>query len=251
MGKHAILIATLLASVTLTGCQTDDWQGTAANVLGQLNQSGALGSGNVGAGLTQTQIAQGLREALNVSSKTVVAQVGKSGGFNLDPQIKIPLPQSLQKVDSALKAVGMGQLTTDLQNKMNAAAEQGSAQALDLFITAISKMTIDDARQILSGQQDAATQYLRKSMGEELAAKFRPIIDTTLAQTGAVKAFDTVTGQYAALPFVSGLKTDLNDYVTQKAMDGVFYYVAQEEAAIRQNPAKRTTEILRTVFGAK
>lgn len=247
MSKKAILICGLLATVALSGCQTDDWQGAATNVLGAL---GGANGGVQGASLTQTQIAQGLREALNISSKTVVGQVGKAGGFNLDPAIRIPLPSSLAKVDGALKAVGMGQLTTDLQNKMNAAAEQGSAQALDLFITAISKMTIDDARQILSGQQDAATQYLRKSMGDELASKFRPIIDTTLAQTGAIKAFDTVTGQYAALPFVSGLKTDLNEYVTQKAMDGVFHYVAQEEGAIRQNPAKRTTEILRTVFGA-
>lgn len=247
MRKNSALIAAAIVGLTLTGCQTDDWQGTAQNVLGALGQSSM---GAQGAGLTQTQIAQGLREALNVSSKIVVAQVGKSGGFNLDPQIRIPLPQSLQKVDAALQAVGMGQMTQDLQNKMNAAAEAGSAQAVDLFINAISKMTIDDARQILSGQQDAATQYLRRTMGEELAAKFRPIIDQTLAQTGAIKAFDDVTGQYTALPFVSGLKTDLNDYVAQKAMDGVFYYVAQEEAAIRQNPAKRTTEILRTVFGA-
>lgn len=244
MKKHLFLSVAAVSCLSLSACVSDDLQGTAQSILSGLDTTSAQG-----VGLTTAQITQGLKEALNVGSRTVVAQVGKNGGFNLDPTIRIPLPATLAKVDGALKTVGMGHLTADLQTKMNAAAEQGSAQALDLFVGAISKMTIDDARQILSGQQDAATQYLRRTMGNELAAKFRPIIDNTLAQTGAIKAFDTVTGQYAALPFVSGLKTDLNDYVTQKAMDGVFYYVAQEEAAIRANPAKRTTEILRTVFG--
>lgn len=245
MKKHLLLSVAAISCLSLSACVSDDWQGTAQSILGDLSSA----SSTQGAGLSVTQITQGLKEALNVGSRTVISQVGKNGGFNLDPKIRIPLPATLAKVDSALDTVGLGYLTDDLQTKMNAAAEQGSAQALDLFISAISKMTIDDARQILSGQQDAATQYLRRTMGNELAAKFRPIIDNTLAQTGAIKAFDGVTKQYAALPFVSGLKTDLNDYVTQKAMDGVFYYVAQEEAAIRANPAKRTTEILRTVFG--
>jgi hypothetical protein len=240
-------LLTLPAIALLSGCVSDDLQNTASSIL----KTYASGSDVSGQSLTVAQITQGLKEALNVSSKQVVGQLGQSGGFNLDPKIRIPLPSSLQKVDSALKAVGMGQMTADLQNKMNAAAEQGTAQALDLFMGAVQKMTIADARQILSGQQDAATQYLRNTMGADLELKLQPIIDSTLAQTGAMKAYDSVTSQYAAIPFVSSLKNDMRSYVTDKAMDGIFYYVAQEEAAIRQNPAKRTTEILRTVFGAQ
>ncbi len=247
MKKSALLALTSAMSLVLvSACVSDDWQGVANSVLQGTAQSGVSASA-----LTSEQIAAGLREALSVGSREVTAQLGQTGGFNLDPQIRIPLPATLAKVHTALSAVGMGGMTSDLETRMNAAAEQAAAQAYPLFVSAIQKMTIADARSILSSQQDAATQYLRKTMGNELAAKINPIVQSTLAQTGAMKAYDGVMGQYAALPFVAGAKTDLNNYVTAKAMDGIFYYVAQEEAAIRQNPAKRTTEILRTVFGSR
>lgn len=145
----------------------------------------------------------------------------------------------------------MAYLTEDLQNRMNGAAEAATSEALPLFLSAIQKMTIDDARSILSGQQDAATQYLRKSMGAELSQKIQPIVASALTQAGAVQAYDKAVGQYAKLPFMPDVKANMNDFVTQKAMDGIFYYVAREEAAIRENPAKRTTELLRTVFGSR
>lgn len=225
-----------------TACISDDLQNTARLLLDSTGSTQA-------AGLSGGQIAMGLKEALTVGTGTVVAQLGKTGGFNLDPKIRIPLPSTLARVDTALKAVGMGNLTGDLERRMNEAAELAVPQAKSLFINAISQMTITDARKILSDQDDAATQYLRQSMGAELAAKIQPIINNTLAQTGAVQAYDRVVGQYAALPFVAGVKTNLNDYVTNRALDGIFYYVAQEESAIRRDPAKRTTELLRAVFG--
>lgn len=242
-----ITTALFLCTALTTGCVADNWQQTAQTIL----DSGAFPSANQGAGLSTEQIGLGLKEALSVGTQHVVGQLGTKGGFNLDPKIKIPLPATLAKVDTALKAVGMGQLTGDLETRMNEAAELAVPQAKELFLNSIRQMTIADARQILSGQQDAATQYLRRTMGEELSKKIQPIVGNTLAQTGAVRAYDSVTSNYAALPFISGAKTDLNNYVTSKAMDGIFYYVAQEEAAIRQNPAKRTTELLRTVFGAQ
>jgi len=116
-------------------------------------------------------------------------------------------------------------------------------------------MTINDAREILNGPQDAATQYLRKAMGPQLAQDMQPLIQSALSEAGAIRAYDNVISRYEQIPFVSTLagntKTQLNDYVTTKAMDGIFYYVAREEAAIRTNPAKRTTEILQKVFGAR
>lgn len=247
MNRFSFLAAAAVGCIGLSACTTDDWQGTAQSIFDGVTSPSAT----QGAGLTVAQITQGLKEALNVGTTSVVSQLGKNGGFNLDPKIRIPLPATLAKVDGALKTVGLGHLTGDLQNRMNSAAELATVQGKELFFDAIRQMTIADARQILSGQQDAATQYLRRTMGEALAARMKPIVNDTLAQAGAIKAYDSVMGQYAALPFVSGVKTDLNDYVTGKAMDGVFYYVAQEEAAIRQNPAKRTTEILRTVFGSQ
>ena len=134
---------------------------------------------------------------------------------------------------------------------MNAAAEAATPRAKELFIQSITQMTFDDARAILSGQQDAATQYLRRTMGAALVNDMKPIMGNTLNQAGAVQAYDRVMGQYSKLPFVPDVKANLTDYAANKAMDGIFYYVAQEEAAIRANPAKRTTELLKTVFGGQ
>lgn len=240
--KHILCIVAVLS---LTGCQTDGLQ----NVAQTLMNSSALSGGSVG-NLSVAQITAGLKEALNIGSGNVVSQLSKTGGFNLDPKIRIPLPATLAKVDTALKTVGMSYLTEDLQTRMNGAAERATSEALPLFMSAIQKMTIADARSILSGQQDAATQYLRSSMGAELSQKIQPIVSSALTQAGAVQAYDKALGQYAKLPFMPDAKANLNDFVTQKAMDGIFYYVAREEAAIRENPAKRTTELLKTVFGS-
>lgn len=200
-------------------------------------------------GLTNTQMNAGLKDALKIGTQTVVKQLGKEGGFSLDPKIKIPLPGPIAKADSTLKKFGMGGLTADLETRMNRAAEIATPKAGALFVSAIQKMTVTDAQAILTGPQDSATQYLRKAMGPELAKKVQPIIAQSLSEAGAVKAYDAVTSQYANLPLASSLKTNMNDYVTNKALDGIFYYVAQEEAAIRTNPAKRSTDILKKVFG--
>lgn len=231
-----------------------DWAAVASSVL--QTQMGGQGAGAAST-LSDAQIALGLKEALNVGTGNVVAQLGKSGGFNLDPKIRIPLPSSLQKVDSALKLVGMNNLTQDLEKRMNAAAEIATPKAKQLFINSIGKITFADARNILFGnQQDAATQFFRQTMGAQLTAEIQPVINNALADAGAVKSFDAAVGQYANMPLaklagVPNVKADLQNYVSNKAVDGIFYYVAQEEAAIRANPAKRTTELLKQVFGAK
>lgn len=231
-----------------TSTAGNDWLSTTTGILNTLNQTGLTSS--AASSLTGTQIDAGLREALRIGTGTVVNQLGASNGFNLDPQIRIPLPSTLAKVDSALSAVGMNGLTKDLELRLNRAAELATPKAKALFVSAISQMTINDAKNILTGPQDAATQYLRRTMGPGLGQEMQPLIQNALASAGAVQAYDQVMGQYAALPFMPDVKADLNNYVTAKAMDGIFYYVAQEEAAIRTNPAKRTTEILKTVFGA-
>lgn len=194
-----------------------------------------------------------MREALNIGTQNVVAQLGTANGFNTDNAIRIPLPESLQTVDKTLSMLGLNSLTQDLETRLNRAAEAATPKAKQYFLSAIQNMTISDAQNILSGPNDAATQYLRNAMGTDLSRDIEPIITQTLSEAGAIQAYDTAVNRYAQIPFVSALagnsKAQLNDYVTEKALDGIFYYVAQEEAAIRENPAKRTTELLRKVFG--
>ena len=254
MLKILPVLTTLVLCLGVASAQAqNNWLETAKSVLNSAaaKSTASSATGTAGKALSNDQITAGLKEALNVSAKEVVAQLSKTGGFNLDPKIRIPLPSTLARVDTALKAVGMGSMTTDLQDRMNRAAELATPKAQALFVDAIKKMTITDARDILSSKQDAATQYLRKIMGAQLAADMKPIIADTMAQTGAVKAYDAAVGKYNTLPMVSSVKTNMNDYVANKAMDGIFYYIAQEEAAIRQDPAARTTDLLKKVFSQK
>jgi hypothetical protein len=210
---------------------------------------GLISSGGAKTGsLSQGEMGDGLKEALRVGTENVVAQLGQAGGFYSDKAIRIPLPGQLATVQKALKAAGYSSLVDDLELKLNQAAEQATPKAKALFVDAISAMTIQDAQKILSGPDDSATQYFRKSMGPGLATEMKPIVDATLADAGAVQAYDAMMGQYKALPFMPDAKANLSDYVVEKGMDGIFHYVAKEESAIRNNPAARTTDLLKKVF---
>ncbi|NCT40205.1 MAG: DUF4197 domain-containing protein [Alphaproteobacteria bacterium] len=261
--KHLKTALLILPCIALTSCVTqcganasnNGWGVNVGTILNADTLNTILGGQTSLATLSNTDIIQGLKEALNIGSTHVVSQLGTFNGFNADPNIKIPLPDTLAKVDSALSTIGMNSLTSDLETRLNRAAEAATPKAKALFLSAIQNMTINDAREILNGPQDAATQYLRKAMGPQLAQDMQPLIQSALSEAGAIRAYDNVISRYEQIPFVSTLagntKTQLNDYVTTKAMDGIFYYVAREEAAIRTNPAKRTTEILQKVFGAR
>lgn len=200
--------------------------------------------------LSTGEIAAGLKQALEVGTENVVAQLGQAGGFSNDPKIHIPLPDSLSGVQSALSRVGMSPMLDDLELRLNEAAEVATPRARSLFTQAIRQMTLEDVQAIYRGPEDAATRYFQSKMSAPLAAEMTPIVQSSLAEVGAVKSYDAVMGQYQALPFVPDAKANLSSYVVQKGMDGIFYYLAQQEAAIRQDPARRTTELLRTVFGA-
>jgi len=200
--------------------------------------------------LSNTDMIAGLKDALRVGSERVVAQLGKADGFNADPKIHIPLPDSMQTVKSALDSAGMGSLMDDLELKMNRAAEAATPKAKKLFGDAVKAMSINDAKQILNGPQDAATQYFKAKMSAPLSKEMQPIIDKALSQAGAVQAFDAVMGQYKNIPFMPDVKANMNQHVLDLGMQGIFTYMAAEEAAIRKDPAKRTTDILKKVFGA-
>lgn len=242
----AIVAAFLTLLLPLPLAAQTDWMKLGSDLLGS-----AVKTQTTTPTANTTQIAAGLKEALRVGSDTVVGQLGKPDGFNADPAIHIPLPKSFKTVQSTLKPLGMSYLLDDLELKLNRTAEQATPKAKELFWSSIEQMTLDDVMGIYNGPPDAATRYFQGKMSKPLGESMQPIVDQALAQAGAVQAYDNVMGQYRAVPFVPDVKADLTGYVVEQGMNGIFHYLAQEEAAIRQNPAKRTTELLRTVFGAK
>ena len=201
-----------------------------------------------GMGLSQTDMIAGLKDALKVGSTRVVQQVSQTNGFNADANIHIPLPSSLQAVKSTLTSIGMGTLVDDLELKLNRAAEAATPKAKQLFVDAIKGMNIVDAKNILSGPNDAATQYFKGKMSQPLAKEMQPVIANALSEVGAIQAYDAVIAKYKSIPFVPDVKAQLNDHVVNGALKGVFYYMAKEEAGIRKEPVKRTTSILKKVF---
>ncbi|MGI9249282.1 MAG: DUF4197 domain-containing protein [Woeseiaceae bacterium] len=199
--------------------------------------------------LSTDDIGGGLKEALRVGTENVVSNLGATDGFNLDPQIHIPLPEQLSQVKKVLGKVGMDSMLSDLETRLNRAAEIATPKAKRLFIGAINEMTLDDVMAIYNGPDDSATQYFKSKMAAPLAIEMKPVVDESLADVGAAKSYNSVMESYNSVPFVPEVDADLGDYVVEKGMDGIFYYLAREEAAIRQDPAKRTTELLKRVFG--
>lgn len=238
------LLSFTLFTVLLAGSLQAGWLDKAKDIL---NDSGVSSSG-AASNLTDGEISSGLKEALRVGSDLVVNQLGTEGGFNADPSIHIPLPNSLKKVQSTLDKVGMSGMLDDLETRLNRAAEIATPKAKELFKNAISAMSLDDARSILAGENDAATRYFQSKMTPDLVTEFTPIVNDSLAEAGAIKSYDNAIGQYKKLPLVPDAKADLSSYVVEKGMDGIFHYLAVEEAKIRTNPVARTTELLKKVF---
>ena len=237
-----------LVTITLilfyTGNISAGWLDKAKDFL---EESGVSTSGTTSS-LTYGEITSGLKEALEVGSNLVINQLGTEGGFNSDPKIHIPLPNSLQKVQSTLDKVGMSGMLDDLETRLNRAAEIATPKAKNIFLNAISTMTLDDARNILAGENDAATRYFQSKMTPDLVTEFTPIVNESLSEAGAIQSYENTIGQYKKLPLVPDVKSDLSSYVVEKGMDGIFHYLAVEEAKIRTNPVARTTELLKKVF---
>ncbi len=231
--RHLICAVTLLC---LQGCES-------TALLEDLLDA----TGN-SAGTSTDTIAQGMREALIVGSARVVNTLGTNGGFS-DSVFHIPLPQELQEAKQFAGRFGLAGPFEELEAKMNLAAEAAVPEAREVFVSAIRSMTFSDVMAIYRGPDDAATQYLRQTTQANLDSRLRPIIDTHLNSVGAVRTFRQVIDQYNALPLVKPVDADLNGHVSGYAMNALFSQLAVEEAAIRQDPAKRTTQLLRSVFG--
>jgi hypothetical protein len=213
---------------------------------------GSTGGGGEGS-LTESRIRQGLKEALRQATTTVVKQVGQQGGYLQDPAIHIPLPGYLETTRSVLGQVGAAGMLEDLEVRLNRAAEQAAPRAREPFLDAIAGLTLQDAREILNGPDDAATRYFQRTMTPDLKQSFRPVVDRELENTGAIQALDRIAGKMAQVPFAGNLGDNAKDRLTEHgvegALNGIFHYLGRQEAAIRQDPAQRTTDLLREVFG--
>ncbi len=232
----------MLSGAALAGCQTTLGGGT-------LNLQSVLDSAGLGSPLTDGEIGAGLKEALKIGTERVVAQVGTLDGYYADPAIRIPLPGDLDKVHDVLTRIGLNKLTADLELKLNRAAERAAPEAKAVFWQAITEMTLQDVRTIWQGPDDAATRYFRGKMTTPLTQRFTPIVLDSMNEVGAIRSYDRMMANYKAVPFVPDVKADLTRYTVGKSLDGLFHYVGKEEAAIRHDPAKRTTQLLQRVFG--
>jgi hypothetical protein len=199
--------------------------------------------------LSQSEIVAGLKEALDVGVRRATDELGKAGGFLDNKAVKIPMPASLQKVEQGLRFAGQDALADDFIVSMNRAAERAVPATTTILADTIKNMSIDDARGILNGPDDAATEYFRQHNENQLATAILPIIEDTTAQTGVTSAYKKMTANLGLLSqFTDHSNLDLDRYITQKTMDGLFLKLAQEEKLIREDPVARSTELLKKVF---
>ena len=202
------------------------------------------------AALSSRDAAGGLRAALSQGIGTAVAQLGATNGFLNDPKVAIPLPPALEKADRALRMVGMSGQADELRVTMNHAAEQAVAQAKPVFEDALRHMTLSDAKAILNGGDDAGTQYFRRATSAQLTGKFRPIVASATAKLKLASQYDELAGKAAQFGLISAGEANLDDYVTARALDGLFSRIADEERAIRKDPLAQANSLIKKVFGA-
>jgi len=242
MDRRAILLG--LASMPLAACETLD-----PAIL-----EGLGGLSGIGGALTASEVALGLKAALDNGVGNALTNVGVLNGFLGNDTIRVPLPSVLQDVQSVLAPVGADGLLVELQTQLNRGAEKAAPVAKDIFLGAVKGLTIPDAFEILRGHDTAATEFLQTRTTTSLSQLFEPIMGDALNQTGALRLVDDVSSQLRSVPFAPNLganaRNDLIGHGVDYGLRGVFHFIGEEEKAIRENPAKRTSDILRRVFAA-
>lgn len=201
--------------------------------------------------LTTAEVAEGLKEALVKGISTGSDLVSVTDGYFKNPEIKIPFPPDVKKVEDALRKIGLGNQVDKFVMTLNRGAEDAAKEAKPIFIAAIKSMTIQDAWSILRGEDNAATEYLKRTTSGLLKEKFKPVIQKSLSKVNATKYYSDIVTRYNQIPLVDKVNPELDDYATDKAIEGLFLMIAKEEKNIRQDPIARTTELLKKVFGYK
>lgn len=237
--KISILFSLLLLSVI--GCKNVDVQ----QVASALEQYQQATNNN---GLSRETLVAGLKEALEVGTGNSVAKTSVNGGFSNDAMIKILVPEPMAKLASNMRKYGFGSYVDRFELQMNRSAEMASAEAKHLFIDSISQMSIQDAWSILNGPDNAATQYFRQTTEVKLKSRFKPVIAESMSKVGFYSDYRKLLSTYQSLPISDKPNLDIENYILQRTLDGLFIKVAEEEAKIRNNPAARVTELLRRVF---
>ena len=207
-------------------------------------------SGTTGTSNLATDTA-GIKEALAVGTERAVRSLGRENGYFGNAAVKILMPSSLQKVAEVAKMAGYQKQVDEFILSMNRAAEAAAPLAAKYFGGAIRAMTLEDVRGILAGGNTAATDFFRRKTSDKLYAAFKPVVSQKVGEVGATRAYKDMMGRYQSVPLMGGQSLDLDDYVTKKSLDGLFFVVGQEEKKIRTNPAARTTDLLKQVFGGK
>lgn len=200
--------------------------------------------------LTNADASSGLRQALTEGSAAAVAKLGVENGYLGNPKVKIPLPPSLQRVEGAMRIMGMRRQADELVVAMNRAAEAAAPEAKALLVDAVKKMTVQDAKKILTGGDTAATQYFRRTTQSQLTERFLPIVKKATDRVGLAQQYNSIAGQGAALGLVREDQATVERYVTAKALDGLYFMIAEQEKAFRQNPLGASSNIVKKVFGA-
>ena len=200
------------------------------------------------ADLSENEIIQGLKEALEIGTDNSVSLLSRVDGFYRHPDVKILLPDKVRQVESLLRTAGFGNQLDAFELSMNRAAEQAAPHARALFWEAITQMTFEDAKSILAGRENEATLYFQAKTTDQLTALFTPLVHNAMADVGVTRAWQDLDDSISRLPFVESYRFDLDAYVTGKALDGLFFMIEQEERKIRKDPAARVTELLQKVF---
>jgi hypothetical protein len=249
--KHVITIAAIALFASQANALNMNDLKDAVKAAGNNSTStntGASSSAGVGS-LSNEETSGGLKEALTQGVGKAVASLGASDGFFGNDAVKIPLPKSLKKIQKGMKLMGMGKQSDELVLKMNRAAEAAVPEAKTLLVDSIKKMTLTDAKNILTGPQDAATQYFRKATSAQMAEKFLPIVQKATANVQLADSYNKYAEMGSKFGVVKKEDANINQYITNKALDGVYYMVAQEEAAIRKDPLGQASSLLKKVFG--
>lgn len=211
----------------------------------------AAGPAHAGiADITNADAASGLKQALTDGSAAAVKLLGAENGYFANPKVKIPLPPSLQKIESGLRMMGMKKQADELVLSMNRAAEAAAPEAKQLLVDAVKKMSVQDAKTILTGGDTAATDYFRRTTQSQLTQRFLPIVKKATDRVGLAQQYNSLAGQGAALGLVKQDDASIETYVTRKALDGLYLMIAEQEKSFRQNPVGATSDIVRKVFGA-
>lgn len=250
MRKTILFTAFAVVAINTTIHAQDSTRKKSGGFFGKVLEAVTQPSSGSGS-LTNGDIAAGLREALRIGISNGADQASAVDGYFKNPLLRIAFPPEAQKVASKLRQLGFNKQVDQFELSLNRAAEDAAKVAKPVFVKAITSMSIQDAVGILRGQDDAATQYLRRTSGQQLVSEFTPIIDSTLAKNNATRYYKDLVTTYNKIPLVQKVNPSLTEYATNKAVDGLFILVAQEEKKIRENPAARATDLLKRVFGSR